>query len=194
MSVSPELLKKASIFERVLWNITKDDKICERLEHKYQNMQEIKNESVNDYLEYIKSNCIPLCKLKLLICLVVMDRGNINNQLPPIRLIGEHCNLKLSDSRIHYYFVELVKSGWITKVNHKARKKQYYKACIGRSKAIALYNFICSYEHAKAQDKSINFKIKQLKKLVEKYQNYELMLEDEIKKDLKIINKSSTIL
>ncbi|MGE5437031.1 MAG: hypothetical protein ACM3O3_07365, partial [Syntrophothermus sp.] len=151
------------------------------------------SDPVNDYIEYIKSNSIITCKLKVLCCLTVMNKSNVDNKLPPIREIPGYINYKMSKSSIHRYIKDMVSKRWIVKINHISTKKQGYRVIISRSKALALYNFICKYEHSKQQDRSVNYKLKQLKKLIGDMEDYELQIEKEMLEDIKNNNKKSVL-
>lgn len=200
MSLPKEVLKKMSFMDKIVWKTSLNNIHVEReLIEKY-GKKEIKQtaytenkEPVNDYIEYIKSNNIVMCKLKLLCCLTVMNKSNIENRLPPVREIPGHINYKMSKSSIHRYMMQLVDESWIVKINHISTKKQGYRVIISRSKALALYNFICKYEHSKQQERSINYKLKQLKKLIGNMEDYELQLEKEMIEDIKNNNKKSVL-
>ena len=199
MALSSEVLKKASILEKVLYHCGKDKRISEALKEKYAKKQieqqenKINDTEIDSYIEYIKENNIIICKLKMLCCLTVMDKSNFDNKLPPQRAIPEHINYRISKTTIQYYFKILKSQGWINKIDNVCPKKRGFKVLISRGKAVGLFNFICSYEHLKQQqDKSTNYKLKQLKRMIEKYSNYDYQIEKEMIKDIERNNKVSS--
>ena len=181
--------EKASFLDKFIWKMNADNRILDK--YKEEKVKEIYFEN-NDYLDYIQNDNIVINNIKLLICHIMLCRNHEVKKLPSIRKIPDKAEIKVSKSQVHRYLSHLEVRGWIKKINRDSNnniipvRNQYYKITISKEKASSLFNFIIQYEIEKGKNKSLNFKIKKLKKLIENSLNKDRRIEKIIKENLSL--------
>lgn len=167
MPLPQEILKKASFFERVLYNCGKDKRIENALKEKYGRKQAIQEIEVmqHDVLDYLNKDSYPISAIKTLICSIMLCSSIEYKKLPSTREIAEQTNLKISHVAIQRHLKTLIKQGWIKKINHNSNRLQHFVILIDKDRAIEYFNFVATYEGEQKGKK----RIKQLQKIINRF-------------------------
>ena len=173
MGISPEVLKKASFLEKIIYNCGKDSRIEEALKEKYGRKQAIQEIEVmqHDVLDYLNKDSYPISAIKTLVSSIMLNKSIEYKRLPATRDIRIQCELKISHVAIARHLKTLVKQRWIKKIECDSsgkllnNRKQHYVICISKDRAVDYFNFVALYDGEQKGKRRIN----QLKKIIDRY-------------------------